>query len=573
MRCRGQSEVLGFILLLGLVTAGVTGVVVLGSEAVSDTRQSITSGTAEHAMTQFDSKASLVAHGDSSSQSATLAGSSSATRTVDPDRGWMNVTIRNESDSDQIEAQLMNVTLGAVVYEDGETTIAYQGGGVWRSDTGGSQMVSPPEFHYRGTTLTLPLVTVDGDGSVNEDVQITQNGPSENVYPNGSYSNPLENGKIVVEVHSEFYAAWARFFSERTGGEVTIDHENETATITLVTPAETEPVGAALSSSAAGDELELSGGGSGEDKQAYVDSYNSSGGGNYSTTKTGNGTVRAAGDVDMSGNAKILGNIRSGGSISLGGSANITRTAYWTTGFNVNGNKAEYGGEEQISGVEEANDVTPFVNNRLDSLAEDNDNAKTSAIDTSSGDSYLNFSGSDSVTLSADDGTRYHLNKIDADSKEIVIDTNGEEVEIAVSGGISLDGSTIRVEGDGVVRFYLDDDLSLSSGAEVTVPDERSEGMWMYGTTNTDVSMEGSSSEENHIRFVGVVYATGQSDFDVKHMDLYGGVIAGDMDVGNGGSIHYDEALETAQTLPTDAAVPRVTYLHISTTEIRVEND
>ncbi|MGZ0745674.1 DUF7289 family protein [Haloparvum sp. AD34] len=570
MTRRGQSEVLGFILLLGLVTVGTTGIVVLGSEAVSETRESITSGTAEHAMTQFDSKASLVAHGDSDSQRATLEGAASAERTVEPDRGWMNVTIRNESDEDQIDAQLMNVTLGAVVYEDGDTTIAYQGGGVWRSDGSGSHMVSPPEFHYRGTTLTLPLVTVDGDGSVNEDVRISQNGPSEDVYPSDTYSNPLEDGKIVVEVHSEFYAAWGRFFSERTGGEVKIDHENETATITLVTPAETEPVGAALSSSAAGDELELSGGGS-EDKQAYVDSYNSSGGGNYSTTKTGNGTVRAAGDVDMSGNSKILGNVRSGGTISLGGSANITRTAYWTTGFNVNGNKAEYGGEEQISGVEEANDVTPFVNNRLDSLAEDNNNTNTDAIYTSSGDSYLNFSGTDSVTLSAADGNRYYLNKIDADNKEIVIDTKGEEVEIAVSNGISLDSSTIRVEGSGVVRFYLDNDLSLSSGAKVTVPDERSEGMWMYGTTNMDVSMEGDSG--NELRFVGVVYATGQSNFDVKHMDLYGGVIAGDMDVGNGGSIHYDEALETAQTLPTDAAVPRVTYLHISTTEIRVEND
>jgi len=568
MSCRGQSEVLGFILLLGLVTVGVTGIVVLGSEAVSDTRQSITSGTAEHAMTQFDSKASLVAHGDSDSQSATLAGAASATRKVEPDRGWMNVTIRNESDPDQVEAQLMNVTLGAVVYEDGGTTIAYQGGGVWRTDGGGSYMVSPPEFHYRGTTLTLPLVTVTGDGTLDENVQITQSGTSSDVFPSGTNSNPLESGKVVVEVHSEFYEAWARFFSERTGGNVEVDDENKTATITLVSPSQTEPVGAALSSSAAGDELKLSGSGN---NQAYVDSYNSTGGKNYSQSQSGNGTVRAAGDVDMSGNSKILGNVRSGGSISMSGSANITRTAFWTTGFNVNGNNAEYGDEEQISGVEEATDVTPFVNNRLDSIAEDNDNANTSAIDTSSGDSYLNFSGSDPVTLSADDGDRYYLTKIDADGEEIVIDTNGEEVEIAVSNGISLDNSTIRVKGNGVVRFYLDDDLSLSSGAKVTVPDEQSERLWMYGTKNTDISMEGDSGKQ--LRFVGVIYATEQSGFDVKHMDLYGGVIAGDMDVGNGGSVHYDEDLETAQTLPTDAEVPRVTYLHISTTEIRVENE
>lgn len=567
MRCRGQSEVLGFIILLGLVTVGVTGIVVLGSEAVSDMRQSITSGTAEHAMTQFDSKASLVAHGDSDSQSATLAGSPSATRSVEPNRGWMNVTIRNESDPDQIEAQLMNVSLGAVVYEDGKTTIAYQGGGVWRKDGGGSYMVSPPEFHYRGTTLTLPLVTVTGDGTLDKDVQVSQSGASTNVFPSGTRSNPLESGKVVVEVHSEFYEAWARFFSERTGGKVVTDDENNTATITLVSPSKTQPVGSALSSSAAGDELELSG--SGNDR-AYVDSYNSTIG-NYSESQTRNGTVQAAGDVDMSGNSMIVGNVRSGGSISLGGSANITQTAYWTTGFNVNGNNAEYKGEDQISGVSAAADLTPFVNNRLDSIAEDNHNVNTSAIDTSSGDSYLDFSGGDSVTLSADDGDKYHLTEINADDKEIVIDTKGEEVEIAVSNGVSLDNTTIRVENGGVARFYLDDDLSLSAGAKVTVPDERSEGMWMYGTEDTDISMEGDSGKQ--LRFVGVVYATEQSGFDVKHMDLYGGVIAGDMDVGNGGSVHYDEALETAQTLPTDARVPRLTYLHISTTEIRIEDE
>lgn len=559
MRCRGQSEVLGFILLLGLVTAGVTGIVVLGSEAVSDTRQSITSGTAEHAMTQFDSKASLVAHGDSSSQSATLAGSSSATRTVDTDRGWMNVTIRNESDSDQIEAQLMNVTLGAVVYEDGETTIAYQGGGVWRSDTGGSQMVSPPEFHYRGTTLTLPLVTVDGDGSVNEDVQITQNGPSENVYPNGNYSNPLEDGKIVVEVHSEFYTAWGRFFTERTGGEVEIDHGNETATITLVTPAETEPVGAALSSSAAGDELEFTGGGN---NGQYVDNYNSSDG-NYTDTKSNNGTVKASGDITLGGNAEIHGHLRSGGTISMQGTPDITGTSYWTTGFNVKGN-GDYP-NEAISGVSEAEDMSGFVRNRLDSLEAENDNAASTGIRNEDGEHYFNFSDDDTAVIS-DDGTRYYLDGVDADGKEVVIRTD-KKVEIAVGDNFDLSNTKIRVDGNGTVRFYIQDDISLASGSNVTVPGQRSTSMWMYGTKNTDISIEGDS------RFVGVVYATGQSGFTIKKSEVYGGIIAGEMEVGNGGSIHYDAALKTARTLPTDATVPRVTYLHISTTEISVEND
>jgi hypothetical protein len=222
--------------------------------------------------------------------------------------------------------------------------------------------------------------------------------------------------------------------------------------------------------------------------------------------------------------------------------------------------------------VSEAEDVTPFVNNRMESIAEDNDNADTDAIKTDDGESSLNFSESNSVTLSADGGdSRYHLSSVDMDSKELVIDTNGDEVEIAVAQDLSLDNAKIRVTGNGTVRLYVGDDLTLQSGSNVTVPDERAEGMWVYGTGGTDVSMEGDQS--NRIRFVGVVYATGKTDFDVKHMDLYGGVIAGEMDIGNGGSIHYDAALQSAKTLPTGAAVPRVTYLHVSETEIRVEND
>ena len=314
MNRRGQSEVIGVVLIFGLVVAGTSGIVVFGSTAISDTQGLATSGAAEHAMTQLDSKASLVAYGDSDSQRARLPGRQSARRSVEPDRGWMNVTIRNENGT--VEDVLMNVTLGAVVYEDDGDTIAYQGGGVWRKrDGGGSHMVSPPEFHYRGTTITLPLVVVDGDGTLNERVRVSERDAGYGVYPNetNGRANPLTEGTVVVEVHSEYYDAWGRFFADRTGGDTSVDHDNETVRIELVTPAQTDPIPAGLTSTAAGDEIELSGGGN---DPAFVDSYDSSVG-IYNVSEQDDGTIITTGSLTMQGNSKVEGDVRTGGSISL----------------------------------------------------------------------------------------------------------------------------------------------------------------------------------------------------------------------------------------------------------------
>ncbi|MFC7136785.1 hypothetical protein ACFQRB_10360 [Halobaculum litoreum] len=58
-------------------------------------------------------------------------------------------------------------------------------------------MVSPPEFHYRGTTLTLPLVRVAGDRRLDEEVVVRRANASTAVYPDASagYANPSTTGR------------------------------------------------------------------------------------------------------------------------------------------------------------------------------------------------------------------------------------------------------------------------------------------------------------------------------------------------------------------------------------------
>ncbi|MFB9806522.1 hypothetical protein ACFFQF_15195 [Haladaptatus pallidirubidus] len=158
---RAQTETLGVVLLLMITLAGTGLIVALGSSVLDDSKRAAELDSAEHAMTQLDSKASLVGIGETDIQRVNLGVGNDGqplTRTQD---GWMRVEVDPD---DGAAVEVMNQTLGAVVYRNDQTTIAYQGGGVWRRTGEGSTMVSPPEFHYRETTLTLPLIIVGGDG-------------------------------------------------------------------------------------------------------------------------------------------------------------------------------------------------------------------------------------------------------------------------------------------------------------------------------------------------------------------------------------------------------------------------
>ena len=90
----------------------------------------------------------------------------------------------------------MDTALGSVVSESGDSEIAYQSGGVWRRSGDDSRMVSPPEFHYRGRTLTLPVIAVNGDGA--GETLTVRGGGTTTKAPCSDGENPLANGRVLV---------------------------------------------------------------------------------------------------------------------------------------------------------------------------------------------------------------------------------------------------------------------------------------------------------------------------------------------------------------------------------------
>lgn len=250
---RGQSETIGVVLILAIVAIGSSAVIVYGSAALGDVESQSQLERAEHAMTLLDSHTAMVALGDSNAQSVDVGGGGEYS--VREGGGWLRVRHANYTGNGDSET-IYNQSLGAVEYDVGGVTLAYQGGGVWRTQDDGSVMVSPPEFHYRDETLTLPIVQVTGTGggSDGDTTYVTSDGRTKRVFPNltaseteggevgapydvndRTYRNPLESGTVNVTVHSEYYEGWADYFRTRTDGNVTVDPAGETATVELVT--------------------------------------------------------------------------------------------------------------------------------------------------------------------------------------------------------------------------------------------------------------------------------------------------------------------------------------------------
>lgn len=243
---RGQSQTVGVVLVLGLTVISAGAIAMMGGTAIDRTQQTVDVQSAEHALSQLDSEVSLVALSRADRQSVALGGRD-GTLTVHPDRGHITVTHLNYTEYGDDEV-IYDASLGEVRYEVGDQVIGYQGGGVWRSAGGnGSTMVSAPEFHYRGQTLTLPVIRLQGTDSVAGPVtaDISDGSGARSVYPNASrtytntsrrFVNPVQNGTLRVSIQSEFYRGWAAYFRERTDGEVRTFDANQTAQVELISP-------------------------------------------------------------------------------------------------------------------------------------------------------------------------------------------------------------------------------------------------------------------------------------------------------------------------------------------------
>ncbi|NEU56727.1 archaellin/type IV pilin N-terminal domain-containing protein [Halorussus sp. MSC15.2] len=572
-RARGQSEVLGVVLLLAITITGTGLIVAFGSSALSDSKQSSEIDSAEHAMTQLDSKASLVGIGPSPAQSVSLGVDSA---TVENRTGWMRVRVVNRTDG-TTEHVVMNQTLGAISYRNGDTSIAYQGGGVWKRTANGSTMVSPPEFHYRGTTLTLPLVAINGSKTLDGRVRMTSGGDPESKFPKRSdpdFRNPLTNGEVNVTVRSDYYQAWGRFFEQRTGGSVTYYHPENRVTISLVVPTRTRNVTNALAGTTP-DQMTIQGAGG----SSFTDSYNSSDGTGYSGRgASDNGTIVTKGSVELTGGAEIYGDLRTGGgTVDFGGG--VTVHGNLSYGGTVNCNGGSPGSDcSSVEGWQANNgtapDISPIgdmVQGKVATYSDpsNNQNGGVTAINESTD----TWNDSES-TLTLPSGA-YYISNDDLDSSQTLrFDNTGGDITLVVDDDIVWNDVNVEVADPdgGMVKLYTSGSkFHLKDSTVGDTATHYSPSLRVYAGPGLDVRLE------THTQFVGLIYAPGtdtnSGSITVKSQaELYGGIVGGGNTLlKSGGSIHFDQALKSVDpVIGASENVPRLTYLHISVARVNV---
>lgn len=261
------SSVVGIVVMLAITLLAITIMVLYTMPAINDMQDMAKAQKIEQAFTVFDSRTSKAALGESPLQTTglSLMGGNVEVRGDDDaynesrvmiiglssnstwyDEFYQNRSYWNawESYENRTDFSGINASMGKVVYTSGDRIIAYEGGGVWsKYPTGGTIMISPPEFHFNGQTLTLPIMQIKGNtsvaGSTNAAITVASSNDPEILFPNTDtnhlFINPLDLDKIIIYIQSDFYDGWGDYTETLTSTSATFDHANKTAILELDT--------------------------------------------------------------------------------------------------------------------------------------------------------------------------------------------------------------------------------------------------------------------------------------------------------------------------------------------------
>lgn len=558
---RSVSEVLGVALLIGIVFLGISIVLLVGFSELTGTQETVEVAQAEQSLTQFDAEANRIATGSTAAQTVDLGlRGNSGTLDVNPESGRITIEyVDNIFRSNRTE--VLNTSLGAVVYENSDTTVAYQGGGVWRSDGDGSTMVSPPEITFQEKTLTMPVIVSEQAGGVHSDVQLTAETVSEQKFPNATVidrnlTNKVDTGTVWITIESEYALAWGQFFEDRTNAEVVYPRDGTVLIIFFGSSFDFSRNSGIIATSGPG-EIRVEGSGS------YIDSYNSTDG-LYSETVAQNGSVKSAGSIDLFGGATIEGDAESNKKILLDGNSEITGDACAET----------IEGEEKIDGDTDCEPNVPilpplnnYVEQRADQLRDRNDNNQTEFIE----DESLVFENRNGRQVAELPPGEYYLEEIDIVDKTLILNASGGDIDIAVEKHVRVateqgnQRSNVEIEGendDGTVSVFLlsegNLDIKVQGGgnfiadhfyvdgdSQVTVENNRSTRFQILAPSYFSGAVRGSNSVDP--RVTGVVLAPtpgrGPSRFLVRDAELYGAVVTGNLSAENNAQIHFDRAI------------------------------
>ncbi len=254
------------MIILALTITSTSVILLYSAPSMKNMQDMANAQRAEQAFTVFDSRTSKVALGESPSQTTSFSIMDGSVNVNGDNSSYENsqmVVICTQLDNSQWHTDfrnnrykwnswagyegkpnitVFNSSMGSITYDQGERIIGYEGGGVWsKYPTGKAVMISPPEFHYNGETLTLPIMKIEGNEvfSGRSDVAVTVSSDNMPVvlYPDDAVNtkrvNPLKSDKVLIYIKSEFYTAWAEYADSLTYASAETDDANQTAIVEL----------------------------------------------------------------------------------------------------------------------------------------------------------------------------------------------------------------------------------------------------------------------------------------------------------------------------------------------------
>ncbi|WP_195837614.1 VWA domain-containing protein [Halorhabdus sp. CBA1104] len=244
-----MSELLGYVLLVGIVMTGAVAIVIFGASAIGGLQEQQDAEATQTMMQEVDSRLATLS---TASESRAVGFSFAETdqtvqRSPDlvTDSGYVNVTVNGNGTCSA------NVSLDSIRLEDeAGTTIVYEAGGVWRlSENGAASIVTPPTVSVQDGQVSLSLTNMTGSVAA-EDNQAILNATSSAADSTTAMNQLLQGDcqrpdNVTVRIQSDMYQAWGEHLAGETGYDtrssppagsgsyLVVNDGTETATIRL----------------------------------------------------------------------------------------------------------------------------------------------------------------------------------------------------------------------------------------------------------------------------------------------------------------------------------------------------
>lgn len=224
-RERGQSALMGFVILIGMVAVVSTGILLVGGEAMGDVEQ------------QTEEQRVLQAFGDLSQTMQTVSSNDDVPRSINLDAGVRGAVVKTNSSTIRISGGDVNETVhvGAIEYQgDDGTKIAYQSGAVFHETGEETRLVSSPPIYFdaEAESLSFPIIKAKNEAHLSSgDITISHSETDPL-----AEANLVQGDTVTVEITSEYYRGWESYFEQQGGPTavqgVEVHEENESGTVT-----------------------------------------------------------------------------------------------------------------------------------------------------------------------------------------------------------------------------------------------------------------------------------------------------------------------------------------------------